>query len=208
MAKVDVWSTVHAERKALAADLGGLTEAQWSTRSLCTEWTVRDVVAHLAATAKIGPPQFFGKLLASGFSLKRLQTKDVAALRGGSPAETLDNFRGQVESSKHPPGPSDTWLGEVIVHAEDVRRPLGLEHSYPMDAVVQVADFYKGSNLVIGTKKRIAGVKLRATDTEWTHGEGPEAAGPMLALLLAMTGRGAALDQLSGDGVAKLRSAG
>jgi hypothetical protein len=47
---------------------------------------------------------------------------------------------------------------------------------------------------------------LKATDTEWSHGSGPEVAGPIVSLVLAMTGRKAALDDLSGDGVAELRS--
>jgi hypothetical protein len=68
-----------------------------------------------------------------------------------------------------------------------------------------VADFYKNSNLLIGTKNRIAGVTLRATDADWRHGSGPEASGPAIALVLAMTGRKSALDDLSGDGVTTLR---
>jgi len=111
-----------------------------------------------------------------------------------------------VNSSKHPPGPNDTWLGETLIHAEDVRRPLGIKHEYPTDAAVRVANFYKNSNLVIGSKRRIAGVKLSATDTDWTHGDGPEVRGPMIALVMAMTGRPQVLDDLSGEGVATLRS--
>jgi uncharacterized protein (TIGR03083 family) len=206
MAKVDVWPTVHAERKALAADLESLTDEQWQTPSLCGGWTVRDVLAHMTATAKITPPAFFGKLVGSGFSLKRMQEKDIAREKGGAPGETLAHFRAVIDSSKHPPGPTDTWLGEVLVHAEDVRRPLGIRHDYPTDAAVQVADSYKGSNLVIGAKRRIDGLTLRATDADWTHGSGAEVSGPIMALMLAMTGRKAALDDLTGDGVATLRA--
>ena len=205
MARVDVWPTIHAERRSLAADLDGLTDEQWSTPSLCSDWPVRDTLAHMTAAARMKPPQFFAKLIAAGFSFRRLQEKDIAELRGGTPADTLANFRAHVDSSSHPPGPTDTWLGETIVHAEDIRRPLGIRHEYPTDAVVQVADFYKGSNLIIGAKRRIAGVRLRATDTDWAHGDGPEAAGPILSLVLAMTGRRAAVDDLSGEGVVTLR---
>jgi hypothetical protein len=70
---------------------------------------------------------------------------------------------------------------------------------------MRVADFYKGSNLIIGAKRRIDGVTLRATDADWSHGSGPEVSGPLLSLLMAMTGRKEALDDLSGDGVATLR---
>jgi hypothetical protein len=78
-------------------------------------------------------------------------------------------------------------------------------HQYPSDAVEAVADFYQGSNLILGTKRRIAGLSLRSTDSSWSHGSGPEVSGPMLSLLLAMTGRTRALDDLAGDGVATLR---
>ena len=73
-----------------------------------------------------------------------------------------------------------------------------------MDTLTRIADFYKGSNLLIGTKTRIAGLTLRATDTAWSTGAGPEVAGPVLSLLLAMTGRKAGLSKLSGDGLATL----
>ncbi len=206
MAKVDLWPTVHAERAALAADLAALNEQQWAAQSLCGRWTVRDVLAHMTATAKMSPPQFFAKMAASGFSLTKLQDKDIITERGSSTAQTLARFKAQVNSSKHPPGPGDTWLGEVIVHSEDIRRPLGISRPYPPDAVVQVADFYQGSNLLIGAKKRVAGLNLKASDADWSHGEGPEVTGPMLSLVMAMVGRQPAIDDLTGPGADILRS--
>jgi uncharacterized protein (TIGR03083 family) len=203
---MDTWPTIHAERRALAADMRTVTGDQWDTPSLCGNWTVRDVLAHMTAAATLTPPSFFGRLISSGFSFDKVQESGVAAQRGSSPAETLAHFEGVVGSVKHPPGPNATWLGEVIVHSEDIRRPLGIKHSYPNDAVVTVARFYQGSNLLIGSKRRISGLTLEATDAEWSHGTGPEVAGPILSLVLAMTGRSAALDDLTGDGVATLRT--
>lgn len=205
MATTDIWPTIHAERAALAADVEGLDDARWAARSLCENWTVQDVLAHMAATAQITPSSFFAKLIGSGFSMKRMQAKDIAVQRGASPAETLATFRRVQDSTKHPPGPNDTWLGETIIHAEDIRRPLGIAHDYPTDSAVRVADFYKGSNLVVGAKGRIAGLHLRATDADWSHGDGPEVAGPVMSLILAMTGRRPAIDDLTGEGVAILR---
>ena len=206
MANDDVWPMIHGERRALAADLDSLDETKWTTPSLCGEWTVRDVLAHMTATAKLTPAGFFGKMLTSGFSLKRLQAKDIAAEEVGAPGDTLARFMAEVDSTKHPPGPIDSWLGEAIVHAEDIRRPLGMEHSYSTEAAVRVADFYKGSNLIIGAKKRIGGLRLRATDTDWAHGDGPEVSGPIVSLVMAMTGRKAAISDLAGDGAATLSS--
>src|SRR5882724_12729668 len=138
---MDVWPVIHAERKALAGDVRGPSGEQWATPSLCGRWTVRDVLAHMTATAKIAGPAFFPKLLASGFSLARLQDKDIAVERGTSPADTLARFEATATSVRHPPGPVDTWLGEVIVHSGDIRRPLGIAHEYPAAALIRVADF-------------------------------------------------------------------
>jgi uncharacterized protein (TIGR03083 family) len=206
MARIDPWPVIFSERKALAGDLAGIDDDGWRLASLDTEWTVQDALAHMTATAKITPPLFFAKMLGNGFSFAKMQAKDIAAERGASPAETLTRFTGIAESTKRPPGPVDTMLGETIVHSEDIRRPLGIKHDYPVDALTQVADFFKGSNLIIGTKRRIDGLALRATDATWSHGTGPEVSGPMLSLVLAMTGRKPALEDLSGDGVSELRA--
>ena len=206
MAKTDRWPVIHTERKALASDLTGISPDRWEQESLCTGWTIRDVVAHMTATAKITPASFFPKLVGSGFRLSRLQSKDIAREKGSSASDTLGAFASVLTSEKHPPGPPETMLGETIVHSEDVRRALGIPHDYPTEALVAVADFYKGSNLILGTKTRIAGLSLHATDTTWSHGTGPEVAGPMLSLVMAMTGRKRAIDDLSGEGAATLRS--
>ena len=92
------------------------------------------------------------------------------------------------------------------MHAEDIRRPLGIQHTYPERRVREVIDFYKGSNTLIGTKTRIEGLTLRASDTNWTHGTGPAVEGPLLSLLLAATGRKHACDDLTGEGVPTLRA--
>jgi uncharacterized protein (TIGR03083 family) len=203
---VDIWPTIHAERKALAADLATLSAGDWGRPSLCEGWSVRDVLAHMTSAASMTPPVFVATLLASGFSFDKVQEKGIAAHRGGSPADTLTAFEAVLTSVKHPPGPSATWLGETIVHSEDIRRALGITHAYPAEAVVQVADFFQGSNLLIGSKRRIEGLALRATDAQWSHGTGPEVSGPILSLVMAMTGRTSVVGDLSGEGVATLRS--
>jgi uncharacterized protein (TIGR03083 family) len=201
----NMWGVVADERGALADDLASLDDASWDLPSLCKEWTVRDTVAHMISTAEMTPPKFLGKMLTNRFGFQRLVAKDIATNRGANSAATLQHLRAVRDRRTSPPGPKTAWLGETIVHAEDVRRPLGLAREYPMDALVTVADFYKGSDTLIGTKTRIAGLALKATDTEWSHGSGPAVEGPMLSLLLAMTGRRDALDDLSGDGVETMR---
>ena len=202
----DIWPVVQAERRALAADLEGLAPERWETRSLCGDWTVHDVLAHMVATATETPPRFLVGLVTSGFRLSRHTAKRIAEERAGGPAATLAAFRAVESATSAPPGPTLSWLGEALVHAEDIRRPLGIPHDYPLASVTAVTEFYAGSNVLIGGKRRVTGLTLRATDTEWSHGSGPLVEGPAVALMLATTGRKDALADLTGPGVETLRS--
>jgi uncharacterized protein (TIGR03083 family) len=201
-----IWPTVHAERRALADDLTGLTEAQWSTRSLCSEWDVHEVLAHQLSAAKMTPPKFFGKFASAGFNFDKFAAGQVAVESAGGPAATLAAFRAAEPRETAPPGPQDTWLGEAFVHGEDIRRPLGITRDYPLPKVARALAFYAKSNVVIGGKSRVAGLTLKATDTEFTVGSGPLVTGPVMSLLLAASGRKSALDELTGPGVDTLRS--
>jgi uncharacterized protein (TIGR03083 family) len=209
---MDTWEQIAAERATLARALGILPESAWDRPSLCEGWTIRQVVGHLIATAAMTPPRFFVKLIGSGFNFGKLVDRQITeVVEGRSTAELVALYHTKINTRTAPPGPAMSWLGETIVHGEDIFRALGEYHEHPIANVIAVADFYAGSNLLIGARKRIAGVTLRATDTDWTRGAGstaggPEVVGPMLALLLALSGRTVALDDLSGDGVAVLRA--
>lgn len=203
---MDTWQMIRSERAALVEALAALPPPAWDQPSLCPGWTVRDVVGHIIATASMTPPRFFGKLIGSGFRFDAMVGKEIAAVTSGrTDADLVQLLRERVDARTAPPGPTLSWLGETIVHGEDAFRALGGYRDHPIAHLVAVADFYKGSDMLIGAKSRIGGVALRATDSDWRHGTGPEVAGPMIALVMAMTGRSVALDDLTGDGVAVLR---
>jgi uncharacterized protein (TIGR03083 family) len=201
-----VWPTIHTERLALAADLEGLTPEQWKTPSLCAEWNVHEVLAHLLSAAKMTPPKFFGKFIGAGFNFNKFTAKQVALESAGGPEATLAAFKAAGSRTSAPPGPKDTWLGEAFVHGEDIRRPLGIHRDYPLPEVTRAVAFYAKSNAIIGGKSRVAGVALNATDADFSVGTGPLASGPAISLLLAASGRQSALADLTGPGVDELRS--
>ena len=201
----DTWALIHAERTRIIEDLETLTDSQWQSPSLCAGWTVHQLSGHIAALATQTPPKFVRKFVASGFNFDKMIGKDVARNSSGGPAATLAVLKDHAGDRTSPPGPVDSWLGETVVHGADFRRPLGLTRA-PLPAVsAQVGRFYAGSNVIIGAKKRITGLRLVADDTEFTTGDGPTVTGPMLSLVLAMTGRPDALRDLSGDGLQPLR---
>lgn len=200
------WDMIAEERASLVEALAALPADAWDKPSLLPGWTVRDVVAHMIATADMTPPKFFAGMIGSGFKFHKFSEKNIARVEAGrSDPDLVGTYRSLIGAHKAPPGPAPSWLGETIVHGEDVFRSLGGYREHPIEHLIAVADFYKSSNLLIGTKKRIDGVMLRATDAQWSHGLGPEAAGPAVAVVMAMTGRKAALEDLSGPGVDILR---
>jgi len=95
-------------------------------------------------------------------------------------------------------------LGETIVHGEDIRRPLGIKHEYPIAALTRLAEYYQGTDQVVLAKGRIQGLRLVATDGPFSTGAGPLVTGPTLALIMAMVGREAFLAELAGEGVSLL----
>jgi len=200
----DAWALIHAERAALADDLDGLTAEQWATGSLCSEWSVHQVLGHIVATAKMTPPKFLAQFAAARFNFTAFNARNVARDTGATPAATMAEFRAHLQDTTSPPGPTESMVGEMVVHGADIRRPVGIDYRAPVSTVVRAAEFYQGSNLIVGGKDRITGLSLRATDADWRHGSGPEVIGPILSLVLAMTGRGAALADLTGDGAPTL----
>jgi hypothetical protein len=111
-----------------------------------------------------------------------------------------------ITSNRKPPGPAYVALGEVMVHGEDIRRSQGARGEHPAEHLVTLAEMYKKTGAPLRAKKRVAGLKLRATDVDWSTGEGPEVTGPCMSLILGMVGRAAALEDCAGPGAETLRS--
>jgi len=201
-----LWPLVHAERAALADDLAGRGDQQWQTQSLCTGLTVREVLAHITAGASLNPLRWMTGVIRCRFDFDRQVAMRLAEQLGATPAETLARFRSVVSSTTKPPLPVTAMLGEAIVHAEDIRCPLGIRRAYPIATLARTAEYYGSSNLPVRTKERVTGLRLVATDGPFTLGSGPLVTGSTLALMMAMTGRATYCDELGGDGVAILRN--
>ncbi|MEV0694833.1 maleylpyruvate isomerase family mycothiol-dependent enzyme [Streptomyces sp. NPDC050388] len=201
-----LWSLIRTERAALAADLADLTDEQWATPSLCAGLTVREVLAHLTAGASLNAVSWLAGVIRCRFDFDKQVAMRLAEQLGATPGETLERFRRIVPSTTKPPLPAIAMLGETIVHGEDIRRPLGIRRDYPIGVVIETAEYYQGSDLVVVAKGRIGGLRLVADDGPFTTGSGPLVSGRTLSLVMAMTGRATYCDDLEGDGVELLRS--
>jgi uncharacterized protein (TIGR03083 family) len=195
----------HAERADLADFLATLTPQDWEAPSLCSKWTVKDVVAHVISYEELGALGLV-KRFAKGWVVLANQVNQVgvdefAAL---SPQQLLDFLCNHLQ----PRGLTAGFGGMIAlvdgtIHHQDIRRSLGRPRSVPADRLERVLGLVPG-NPRLGAGRRIRGLRLRATDIDWAHGDGPEVTGPGEALLMAMSGRRAALADLSGPGLATL----
>jgi uncharacterized protein (TIGR03083 family) len=199
----DLWTNVHTERGALVEDLVRLEPEEWEIASLCDGWAVRDVVAHLAATAVLSKRGFARAFVRAGFSTDRIVQRQVANGRRHNPAELLAALRTSAKSTACPPLPTITRIIEIVVHGEDIRRPLGLPHTYST-AHAGAAIAYLAGDRLSGAKRRLADLRLIGEDADFTVGDGLAVEGPAVSLLLAACGRRVALAELSGPGVDEL----
>jgi hypothetical protein len=159
----------------------------------------------MTAGATLNPLTWMAGVVRCRFDFDKQVAMRLAEHLGATPAETLARFRRVRDSTTAPPGPRVAWLGEALVHSEDIRRPLGIRRDHPIETLTQVAEYYRRSDLVVLAKGRVRGLRLRATDGPFATGAGPLVRGTTLAMVMAMTGRATYCDELEGDGVATLR---
>lgn len=202
----DTWERVVALRTGLVAQAEAFTPDDWDAPSLCQGWRVRDVVAHLTLPERFGPFSGLGGLIRAGFRLDRYLHQD-AVRRGSVPVTVLMTaYLAGITHRAVPPGRRPVnVLADLLIHLQDIRRPLGLAWPYDPDVLATVADTIH-ADTALGVTERVAGVRVRATDIPWAAGQGPEAAGPLEALILAMSGRPMALPELTGPGAETLAS--
>jgi uncharacterized protein (TIGR03083 family) len=204
MTSTDLWPLVRQERLRLADLLATLTPDDWATPSLAAGWTVKDVAAHCVATAHTSPFSFVTQFAGAGFNFTKFNARNITRYGAGTADALVAETRASAGRTSKPPGPPQVPISEIVVHSEDVARPLGRTMDRATEALVASLDFYKGAQPLVGAKKRSEGLHLVATDVDWEHGSGPTVSGPAIALLLAMSGRRAGLEDLTGDGVSAM----
>jgi uncharacterized protein (TIGR03083 family) len=195
---------VEAERRDLADLLDRLAPADWDVESLCADWTVRDVVAHLTLVTRLSKPAaVLGVLRARGDIHKMIGAAARRRAAEFTPAELVAQLRATAGSARRPLGaqPSDP-LVDILVHGQDIARPLGRDRPMQPERV-QPALEHVWSSSFYGARKRFAGLRFVATDVDWSAGEGAEVRGPSGELLLLLTGRSA---DLGGPGAAQAAS--
>jgi uncharacterized protein (TIGR03083 family) len=197
-----VWDVVVAERRALLGHLRELDAAEWDHPSLCEGWRVRDVAAHLIASPQL---RWAATLRAMGGLWRGYNGMILhdGLRRGRAPvAEILEQYdtwagvrRGPVTVTHVEP------LVDVLVHTQDILRPLGRVHEPPAEAATVAADRCRLLAPLMGSARTVRRTRMRATDVAWARGRGPLVEGPAVELLMLCAGRQPDVSRLTRDGV-------
>jgi uncharacterized protein (TIGR03083 family) len=193
-----------AEREEFAAMLEGLTPEQWDSPTLCEKWRVRDVVAHVIGYDPLSRPELMRRMAKGLVTRGGANAVGVAEYADKTPEE----LTALVRQYAVPHGLTSGFGGRIaltdgMIHQQDIRRPLGLARTISAEPLRIALDFTTWAPRLLGALQA-RGVRLVATDLDWAYGKGPEVRGSGEAVLMAMAGRRAALDDLDGPGKAKL----
>jgi uncharacterized protein (TIGR03083 family) len=204
---VDTFAEIADERRSVADLMSGLTAEQLAAQSLCHQWSVHDVFAHLIVPLEVGIPRFLLTMLACRGSFDRANVRLTREQARRPSKEIVEVLRRKADARFTPPGSGpEAPLTDLLVHSLDICWPLGLTRAIPEERLRTSLTFLTGApggGLV--RKGRLDGLRLEASDLDWAHGSGPTVSGNAQALLLAITGRTSALELLDGDGVPTLR---
>lgn len=202
---------ISEENRRLAADMfASLTPEQWATPSLCAGWTVREVAAHLLAPleTRLNWLRVVRTVIRYRGDLDRYVDEQTREWARRPTDELVAGLRRLAGTRMNVPivGPHGP-MTDTCIHLRDAARPLGLDVNPPPRSWRPALDFLvsKTGARAFFPAGRLTGLRLTATDQDWTWGDGTEVRGPSEALTLAITGRPVALPDLDGPGADVLR---
>ena len=211
----DLWAGIDEQRARTATLLEGLAPDQWEHPSLCDGWSVRHVAAHLTMQQQrvrdaLGFIRRHPRILRSMPLNTFIHDAGVIQAQALSTEQIVAEIRNGIGSRRHNPGltPLET-LTDILVHSQDIAIPLGVELPMrPSLSALAATRRWDTRNTWLATVNHrlpLNTYQLRATDTDWSRGQGPAVTGHIGAILLLLTGRTAALEQLAGEGADALR---
>jgi uncharacterized protein (TIGR03083 family) len=206
----DYESLLWKQSADLAALIDELDDADFDHTSLCDGWRVRDVMAHMLLGHTTPMVRMVGLLAKDAFNVPKASRKgSVQYGSAHTPAQIRAGWHqvvdGRVMNGISKSIPKKEGFVDHLIHQQDICRPLGLSRSIDPDRLVAALDAMPAIGGFVKAKQRMRGLSWKATDVEWSFGDGPEVSGPAEALILLASGRSAPLDEVSGSGVGQLK---
>jgi uncharacterized protein (TIGR03083 family) len=213
---------ISSHRRALADALDGLTADQWRGESLCAGWTPAHVLAHQTMPFRLSGEEFMAGLQRCGGDFTTFSDQVAAADSQLPPAELVSALRDNADNPWSPPGGGLAGaLSHDVIHGLDITWLLGLGYEIPAAAMTAVLDsitrplalapgdalaaevrVQAGNQTLFGFP--LDGIKVSATDLDWSVGDGEELAGRSRDLLPLLAGRRIPSELFDGEGVARV----
>lgn len=161
----------------------------WDAPSLCEEWRVRQVIAHVTMPVRLTPERFGAELAAAGGDFTVL-SNTVATRDARLPlADLIDQLRSPALHAWQPPGGGAAGaLSHAVIHSLDVTVALDRPAVAPVAARTAVLDQLTAAH---GTRfgLDLTGVRVEAADTDWRWGNGQLVSADSGALVALLSGR-------------------
>ena len=200
------WDIAAQSRRDFADLIEGLSEDQLGAATLCDGWTARDVAGHVVSFTQMSMPTMMLSMLKGGFNVDKAWTANATKYGAAPIAEVIEQIRtNAAKPSAMKSFPPELTTTDVVVHTQDIRRPLGLDGAPSEAAIREALEFctsHKKSKMQVPVND-VAGLRLEATDIDWSWGEGKQVSGPAEAILMAINRRDTR-SELTGDGVSSL----
>lgn len=202
-----IFERTTANRLMIADVLDGLDDGQWRSPTLCEDWDVHTVAAHLLQPFMVGFGRFFVTSLMYRGDTSRVVDHVTRRLARRSRQEIVAALRAHAGDRVEPRriGPMGPFA-ETCIHLRDIARPLELPADVPVEDWTVLLEYLTGPHPAeaLVTSGRLHGLRLVATDAGWSSGTGRDVTGSAEALGMAASGRRSALRDLEGPGVAIL----
>jgi uncharacterized protein (TIGR03083 family) len=186
----EITASIAAERRELAAVLGGLPPESWDAPTLCAGWRVREVVAHITMPFRYRPPRFAFEMVRSRGNFNRMADRCARRDAAAAPAELAAALRDNERNPWKPPGGG--YQGALIhdvIHGLDITVALGLGRQVPAERLGIVLDGITAAKSARFFGTDLDGIELRADDLDWSFGSGTPVSGPAQDLALLVAGR-------------------
>ena len=201
---VSLMEAVAAQRRELAALLGGLAPEMWDRPSLCAGWRVRDVVAHMTMPFRYSTRRFITEMIKAHGNFDRMA--DRCARRDGQaqPGELLAVLCQNERNPWKPPGGGfAAALTHDVIHGQDITSALDLEHLLPEEHLRIVLQTVTTPKSLKHFGVDLTGIEVRPDDSDWSFGSGAPLSGSAQDLALVLCGRKLAAGRLRGPSSAR-----
>jgi len=177
---------------------------QWEAPSLCAGWSVHHVVAHVVSYEELSITALAARFLRGRLQVDRVNSIGVEDYVRRPPDELVRLLRQHLT----PQGITSGFGGRIaltdgLIHHQDIRRALGLARDVPAERLPPALGMALRAP-TLPSRSKVRGLRLVATDLEWSTGRGLEVTAPAEALLMAIAGREGALQDIAGPGATVL----